>query len=332
MPDLTLSIVMPVYNERSWVQRSIPAVLAQAAAADLASVEAIIVDDGSTDGTSEVLDELAEVHPIKVVHQPNGGRLAARHAGLELAGGDMVLFIDSRIIMRDGALKFACEQVAQGRRVWNAHVEIETGNPYAAFWDGIARVAWADYFSAPRTMSYGLDDFDRYPKGTTCFLAPRDLLVQGMSSFTTFYADVRNANDDTTVIRHIAANESIWLSPDFCVDYTGRDSAQKFMKHANARGTVFVDGHLRKGGRFTPVILSFFPASLAALVVVIRRPQLIPVGVLGIVASAAAMAKFKGLPGRLTRPVAMLAPAFAVAFGAGMWRGLLLAIQARACK
>lgn len=328
-PPSSLTVIMPVHNEPAWVRRSVPAVLEQLAACDLGSTELLVVDDGSTDETPGVLDALAEEHGFQVVHQENQGRLGARRTGLQQASGDHVLFIDSRVTLRPGALRFALDSVRDGALVWNAHVHVEAGNPYAAFWDGVAQLAWRQYFKEPRTTSYGLAEFDRFPKGTTCFLAPRDLLDDAFAQFSTYYASERDANDDTTIIRHIAERTPVWISPEFACDYAGRDSAQRFVRHARARGTVFVDGHLRRGGRFAPLIVAFYPASVAAVLIALRRPRLVPTGLLSLVGAVAAAGRFAGLPRRVWAPMAVLSPAFLAAFGAGMWRGVALAVRAR---
>ena len=58
-----------------------------------------------------------------------------------------------------------------------------SGNPFGAFGNVLVHIAWARYFDDPRPTSYGLDDFDHFPKGTGCFVAPRELLLQSMDAF-----------------------------------------------------------------------------------------------------------------------------------------------------
>ena len=84
-----VSAIIPVYNRERLVARAIDSALAQ----EGEPVEVIVVDDGSTDGTAEVLRGYGE--RIQAVHQVNAGRSAARNAGLERARGEWVAFLDS---------------------------------------------------------------------------------------------------------------------------------------------------------------------------------------------------------------------------------------------
>ena len=221
--------------------------LADAAERSPFAVDLVVVDDGSTDGSGEAAAGAAAGRlPCRVLSQPNRGRFRARLAGLEAADGELVLLLDARVRLHADALAFVGERVAAGERVWNGHVDVDaSGNPYGAFGNVLVALAWRDYFREPRTTSYGLEDFDRYPKGTTCFLAPRELLLEAFATFSTRYDDLRHANDDTPVLRALAARERIHLSPSFGCTYTPRGSLPSFVRHSLHRGVVFLDGHGR---------------------------------------------------------------------------------------
>lgn len=86
-PDL-VSIVIPVFDGERFVGDAIRAALAQ----DHPAVEVIVVDDGSTDGTAEVISQFPAVRRVR---QDNGGPSSARNAGIEVASGAFITFCDS---------------------------------------------------------------------------------------------------------------------------------------------------------------------------------------------------------------------------------------------
>lgn len=88
MSSLSVSVIIPTYNRAHLVCEAIDSCLAQTRVPD----EIIVVDDGSTDETRAVLASYTT--PVKVIHQPNAGRSAARNTGIEAASGDLIAFLD----------------------------------------------------------------------------------------------------------------------------------------------------------------------------------------------------------------------------------------------
>jgi glycosyltransferase involved in cell wall biosynthesis len=89
-PDV--SVIIPVYNTLPYLAECLESVQRQSGC----SLEIICVDDGSSDGSGEALDLASARDPrIRVVHQPNGGLSAARNAGVAVAAGRFVCFLDS---------------------------------------------------------------------------------------------------------------------------------------------------------------------------------------------------------------------------------------------
>ena len=97
-----LYVIIPVYNMEQYLRRCVDSVLTQT----YGGVEAILVDDGSTDFSSEICDAYAASHPnITVLHQENGGLSEARNAGLRWVyqaadAEDYLSFLDSDDFLR----------------------------------------------------------------------------------------------------------------------------------------------------------------------------------------------------------------------------------------
>lgn len=87
-----ISIIIPIYNVEKYIHRCVDSVLAQT----YHNTEIILVDDGSLDRCGKICDEYAKIDKrIKVVHKENGGLSDARNAGIEVATGDYIGFVDS---------------------------------------------------------------------------------------------------------------------------------------------------------------------------------------------------------------------------------------------
>ena len=106
-----LSVVMPVYNERETIEEIIARVLAVPVRTEL-----IIVDDGSTDGTRDLLTALQLKHQFKLVFQPrNQGKGAALRRGFEEVTGDLVVIQDADLEYSPEEYPDLIELICQGR-------------------------------------------------------------------------------------------------------------------------------------------------------------------------------------------------------------------------
>jgi len=88
-----VSIIIPCYNAERWVGEAIDSCLAQT----YRPLEIIVVDDGSTDGSLEIIKEYADSHRDIVQYEtgPNRGGCAARNRGIDLSNGDYLMFLDA---------------------------------------------------------------------------------------------------------------------------------------------------------------------------------------------------------------------------------------------
>ncbi len=87
-----ISIIVPVYKVEKYIHKCIDSILSQ----DFTDFEVILVDDGSPDNCGKICDEYASKDSrVKVIHKENGGLSSARNAGIDIATGDYIGFVDS---------------------------------------------------------------------------------------------------------------------------------------------------------------------------------------------------------------------------------------------
>ncbi len=93
-----ISVIIPAYNSQDYISRSISSVLGS----DIDDIELVIVDDGSTDNTKEIINWYAEKYPafVKKLFKKNGGVADTRNAGIEFAHGKYIAFMDNDDLVR----------------------------------------------------------------------------------------------------------------------------------------------------------------------------------------------------------------------------------------
>lgn len=106
------SIILPVYNVAPYLKRCVRSITEQS----FRDYELILVDDGSTDGSGDICDDLVREHPAaRVIHKSNGGLASARNAGLELARGQYIWWVDSDDWIKADALEILHRTILDGK-------------------------------------------------------------------------------------------------------------------------------------------------------------------------------------------------------------------------
>ena len=125
--EMKISIIVPVYKVEHELDRCVKSLLGQT----YKNIEIILVDDGSPDYCPKMCDEFArQDNRVKVVHKRNGGLSDARNAGLKVASGEYVLYVDS-----DDYIDIdSCERFMEARN--NENVDIIVGNAVMEKKDG----------------------------------------------------------------------------------------------------------------------------------------------------------------------------------------------------
>lgn len=98
-----ISVIVPVYKAEKYIESCVSSILAQT----YGDFELILVEDGSPDRSGEICDALAKTDPrIRVIHKENGGAATARNAGLDVAKGEFIAFIDGDDCVHPKYLEF----------------------------------------------------------------------------------------------------------------------------------------------------------------------------------------------------------------------------------
>ncbi len=126
MDKTRLSIIIPVYNAENYLNRCLDSILEQV----FPSYEVILVDDGSTDSSPLICDRYSATDPrFRTIHKPNGGVSSARNAGINLAKGEYLMFVDSDDALLPDALERMMEGVVDEDMVLGGYAVFIEGVP-----------------------------------------------------------------------------------------------------------------------------------------------------------------------------------------------------------
>lgn len=113
---MNLSIIIPAFNVEGYIGKCLNSIYSQ----DISETEyeIIVVDDGSTDNTLQVVQQICSLHSnLRMIHKTNGGVGSARNAGLEASKGDFALFVDADDWIVSGGGKLALESLKRHSEV-----------------------------------------------------------------------------------------------------------------------------------------------------------------------------------------------------------------------
>ncbi|HLP23587.1 MAG TPA: glycosyltransferase family 2 protein [Microbacteriaceae bacterium] len=330
---LDLSIIIPSFNSAVWLPGTIRA-LDESAEKSPLRVEIIVVNDGSTDDTLAVIDEVSSelTTPLRVVSTANQGVFAARLAGAAVARSETLLFVDARVTCAPDALAvFAALPDRPPVAAVVGHVGTATDVPLVGrFWEVPTHVFWGSYLRQPTRTVVTLENFDRVPKGTG-FLAIDSSAFREASERIASPGD-RFVSDDTKLLRDIAARSPIVLEPAFRAEYRPRTNLRKFLSHGYLRGTLFVDSYFGTSFLRSLVLVALAASVPVALVLVGTAWVLHAMPLVGAVVGGAitmglallAVAAVNRAPARALASFASYVVPFATVFWAGIVRGFVV--------
>ena len=119
--DKKITVIVPVYNTKKFLKRCIMSIMNQS----YSNLEIIIINDGSTDGSEKICNELEKADErIRVIHQKNNGIAATRNIGIENATGQYISFVDSDDYLTKDAIEWMVSKVIE------SDADIVTANTY----------------------------------------------------------------------------------------------------------------------------------------------------------------------------------------------------------
>ena len=224
---MKLSIIVPIYNVASYLRKCVDSLLAQ----DISDYEIILVDDGSTDNSGAIADEILNAHSqspiahcqIKVEHQLNAGLSAARNTGISLATGKYILFVDSDDYLQPNTLGALLEQVERDNldvlRFRYQNVK-ENGEAFAPYKD---KTNYNDYSALPTDGLSFLNDRMSIQCYAWQFIVKTEIVRQELFTPGIYFEDTdwtprmllrakRVASTDLVVYNYLWREGSITLS------------------------------------------------------------------------------------------------------------------------
>ena len=208
--SLSVSVIIPAYNVENIIQETLESLMT-----NVCDLEVIVVDDGSMDKTSSVVEKVAfDDHRIKLYKKANGGVSSARNYGLQKANGDFILFCDSDDIMYPGsidklysaAISLGADYVYGGVKKFSSEDEWfilihEKSNLNTAGFKELAKNPELFYSMAP------------YAK-----LIKKDLLINN-----NFPENITCGEDQVVVLKVLANAKKIYCIGEYVYKYRERD-------------------------------------------------------------------------------------------------------------
>lgn len=155
MPHPLISIIIPVYNVENYLQECLDSIVNQ----DACNYEVILIDDGSTDGSSKICDEYTKYYPqVNVIHKNNRGVSSARNTGLDVAKGEWIWFVDADDYVADSSLLILsattqcdCDLIFHG-----LNREFENGNLITEYHDEEYKLCKDDFLTSHSSYQNGM--------------------------------------------------------------------------------------------------------------------------------------------------------------------------------
>ncbi|MCF2652699.1 glycosyltransferase family 2 protein [Anaeromassilibacillus senegalensis] len=220
-----ISVIVPVYNVVHYLEQCVESILSQ----KCNDLEVILIDDGSTDGSGALCDELARKDArIHVIHQENAGAAAAKNAGLRVATGEYLAFVDSDDYLEPGAYPYLLKLIQENnadvvrgafRNIFKTHETLQNND-------------------CPRTCMTGTDFLRRFTTDWTCSLL-WDKLYRREIFDGIFFEEGHKIDDEYFTYRGIINAKCVVC--DDRIIYNYRKRASSVMVSASSGSQILLD-------------------------------------------------------------------------------------------
>ncbi len=226
-----------------------------------ALIEIIVVDDGSTDTTQERLrsltNDLFKKDFLKILHNKVAkGRFEARRQGALLATGELVFFLDSRILLIPGTIQKIISSLSEYSYLMGMTFIDVSKSVFNLYWERTHEWIYRKHYTDVKNGFYlNLENYEQYSKGTGILVVPKNVFLSSCAAIGT--SEVMA--DDTLLIKDIIQRHPLYVTSEFQFAWEPRQSLSEFLLRLFDRGPGFVQYHFFKNQT------RFFYGSLMAL-------------------------------------------------------------------
>ena len=215
MSSPLVSIIVAAYNVAQYLHKCVDSILCQT----YSNIELILVDDGSTDDCGKICDNYARIDSrVKVIHKNNGGQSTARNAGLDIAAGDYIGFVDA-----DDWIEPNMYETLLGLII-NTDADIVQCSWYKVDGIGIKRKVDELFYEEIYTSDQGLDELIR-STGKHINTSVCSKLFKRAIALSCRFSPVRAYEDDEYVFRTVACSNRIICINTPLYNYLNRDNS-----------------------------------------------------------------------------------------------------------
>lgn len=217
-----VSVIIPVFNQKGMIEIVVDSIFRSS----YKNIEVIAVNDGSKDGTREILNELAKRYPqLKVIHTKNQGKRKAVASGVDFSKGKFIVLIDSDSVLEENAIAELLKAFNSDPKIGGAVGHVKVWNADKNFLTKF-QDAWYDFsFNIQKTCE---SSFGSVTCCSGCLAAYRREIIH---QFVHYWAAARiQDSDDRELTSYVLASK--WAKKEYQKSIAPQSVAQKLMESA----------------------------------------------------------------------------------------------------